>query len=320
MPTDEAAGERTAIWLQERPAGYDQLQWVHDAELLSPFTFLLKQETVTDYIDLGTGTGAALKSLAPLALNATGVDISAKMLDQVRPDEAGNIRLIQADAAQAIPLRAESADLVTERMMLHDLVDPGRAIAEAWRLVKPGGQLIISENVIDIPNEEVVGALQGFLAGGRDHSPLGNEDFFHVPSTKSVAFLRGLFALKHEPDRHLWSGQELKQLLAEACPGATDPQLVFSIKYWDTGNWLEKSGFPIEECKQAGIINWLGADPDIKDEWGLDITLAGESMPRETHQDLLTIYRSADSMTREDMDVNAFFYAAFSNISVTKQP
>ncbi len=309
--------ERTRIWLQERAAGYKELDWVDDRELLSPFLLQLTQDRVDDYVDLGTGTGAVLTQLAPLANRAVGVDISEKMLSQV--DAAtDNIFLLQADASRQVPLPTGYADLVTERMMLHDLEDPGQALREAWRIVKPGGQLIICENVVDLPNSDVANALHGFLNGQRINSPIGDSNFYHAPSEAAVAFLRSLFVLKHEPNRYLWTGGQLRDLVQDNCEEALSAKLLFSIKYWDVGNWLEKSGFPLEDCKQRGIAACLAAPANLKDEWGLNITVDGESVPLEHHPELLARYQEAAPDIREATGINAFFYAAFANISVTK--
>lgn len=311
-----AIDERTAIWMNERPSGYDQLQWVRDRELLSPLLFLMAQRTVDTYVDLGTGTGAVLSSLAPMAQRAIGLDISREMLGQAVVDS--HVSLIQADACRYVPLPDKCADLVTERMMLHDLVDPGLAIQEAWRIVKPGGQLILSENVVDLPNPELRSALQSFLAGLRQNSPIGDQDFYHDPSQQAVDFIRSLFVLKREPNRFLWTGNEFAALVKENCPDANNLQLAFSLKFWDVANWLEKSGFPVEDCKQPGIAYCLGAREEIKDEWGIEITCDGQNVPRESHLELLGQYEAASREQREAMGINAFLYAAFANVSVRK--
>jgi ArsR family transcriptional regulator len=45
--------------------------------------------------------------------------------------------------AYAPPIEAGAADLVTIHQVLHFLSDPGRALSEAARLLKPGGRLVI---------------------------------------------------------------------------------------------------------------------------------------------------------------------------------
>ena len=50
---------------------------------------------------------------------------------------------VQFGDAYAPPMGAGTADLVTIHQVLHFLSDPGRAIAEAARLLKSGGRLLI---------------------------------------------------------------------------------------------------------------------------------------------------------------------------------
>jgi SAM-dependent methyltransferase len=45
----------------------------------------------------------------------------------------------------SLPLEAASADLVCLHQVLHFLAEPGAAVCEAARLLKPGGRLIISD-------------------------------------------------------------------------------------------------------------------------------------------------------------------------------
>ncbi|MDI7773769.1 metalloregulator ArsR/SmtB family transcription factor [Asticcacaulis sp. EMRT-3] len=99
-------------------------------------------------IDLGTGSGRMLTLLGGRAKTATGVDLSQHMLNIARAKtfEAGlsHIDLRHGDIYDT-RLPGQSADLVIVHQVLHFLADPGRAILEAGRLLRPGGRLLIAD-------------------------------------------------------------------------------------------------------------------------------------------------------------------------------
>lgn len=97
-------------------------------------------------LDLGTGTGRMLELLAPRADRAVGVDQSPPMLNlaRTRLERAGlrNVQLRQGDI-YALPLEGADYDLVIVHQVLHYLDDPGRAVREAARALRPGGRLLV---------------------------------------------------------------------------------------------------------------------------------------------------------------------------------
>ena len=97
-------------------------------------------------VDLGTGSGRMLTLFGKKAKMAVGLDLSQNMLNIARANvsRAGldKIELRHGDIF-ATRLPAQSADLVIEHQVLHYLVDPAAAVAEAARLVSPGGRLLI---------------------------------------------------------------------------------------------------------------------------------------------------------------------------------
>jgi ubiquinone/menaquinone biosynthesis C-methylase UbiE len=97
-------------------------------------------------LDIGTGTGRVLELLAPRCSMALGVDASKAMLALARSRLSGpdlvhcSVRL--ADMYR-LPLADSSFDSVVLQMVLHYAEDPGGAIAEAARVLQPGGELIV---------------------------------------------------------------------------------------------------------------------------------------------------------------------------------
>ncbi len=98
-------------------------------------------------VDLGCGFGKStfpFKEAFPSA-EVIGVDLAAPLLELAHSDAAArglDIRFRQANCA-ATGLEADSADLVTATMLLHELPPPlvRATLAEAARLLHPGGLL-----------------------------------------------------------------------------------------------------------------------------------------------------------------------------------
>jgi ArsR family transcriptional regulator len=97
-------------------------------------------------LDFGTGTGRMLTLFAPRARRVEGIDLSHQMLTVARSNleegDIGNASVRHGDATSA-PYADRTASLVIIHQVLHFLDDPGRALAEAARVLKPGGRLIV---------------------------------------------------------------------------------------------------------------------------------------------------------------------------------
>lgn len=99
-----------------------------------------------EIVDIGTGTGRILGLLAERAERGIGIDTSREMLTVARAnlERQGlrNVEVRHGDMAQ-LPLPSATFDLATLHMVLHYAADPARAIAEAARVLRPGGRLVI---------------------------------------------------------------------------------------------------------------------------------------------------------------------------------
>ncbi len=97
-------------------------------------------------VDLGTGSGRMLTLMGKKARMSIGLDLSQNMLNIARANvvKAGldKVELRHGDIF-ATRLPTQSADLVLVHQVLHYLADPAAAVAEAARLVGPGGKLLI---------------------------------------------------------------------------------------------------------------------------------------------------------------------------------
>lgn len=94
--------------------------------------------------DLGCGTGPLLPLLSSSVKLVIGVDGSDEMLAAARSRTAhlGNVDL-RRGSLEALPLDAGVLDAAIMMLVLHHLPSPASALAEASRVLKPGGRLLI---------------------------------------------------------------------------------------------------------------------------------------------------------------------------------
>jgi len=96
--------------------------------------------------DLGAGDGNFSFLLATRAEAVIAIDSSEKMLEVGREQAARhgirNVEFLQADM-EDVPLRPASVDLAFFSQSLHHALHPARALAEANRILKPGGRVVV---------------------------------------------------------------------------------------------------------------------------------------------------------------------------------
>jgi ubiquinone/menaquinone biosynthesis C-methylase UbiE len=96
-------------------------------------------------LDLGTGTGTIARSLAERGCDSTGLDRSVPLIEEAARldrDAQVSVRYVEA-AAEETGLEDSSFDLVIAGQCWH-WFDRPRAAAEARRLLRPGGYLVIA--------------------------------------------------------------------------------------------------------------------------------------------------------------------------------
>ena len=94
-------------------------------------------------IDIGCGTGAMTALLVRRSgVEATGVDASEEMLEVARSREGEHCRFVHG-RAEELPFAEGSFDRALMKLVIH-LVDRPRALAEARRVLRHDGALVIS--------------------------------------------------------------------------------------------------------------------------------------------------------------------------------
>ena len=94
--------------------------------------------------DLGCGTGTVSAALAPFVARVVAVDGSAAMLQAARKRLQGfdNVDLRRGEL-ESLPIDDARLDAATLMLVLHHVPEPERALAEASRVLKPGGRVVL---------------------------------------------------------------------------------------------------------------------------------------------------------------------------------
>ena len=140
--------EAARRYFEAHAATWESIRSLHipDVEIERAIAGLLADRPLGALLDIGTGTGRMLELFAPKARSAIGIDRSSEMLRlaRVKLEEAGisGASLRQGDM-YALPLGDQSVDDIILHQVLHYAQQPGAAIAEASRVLNPGGRLLV---------------------------------------------------------------------------------------------------------------------------------------------------------------------------------
>ncbi|GLK78826.1 ArsR/SmtB family transcription factor [Methylopila turkensis] len=140
--------DAAARYFSAQATRWDGVRSLHVAETAVERAILdiLGDRRVETALDLGTGTGRVLELLSPQVGRAIGIDSNRDMLSLARANLAragvANAQVRQGDIF-ALPVPADSFDLVVVHQVLHFLDDGARAVREAARALSAGGRLLI---------------------------------------------------------------------------------------------------------------------------------------------------------------------------------
>lgn len=171
-------------------------------------------------LDLGCGEGRVARDLAALGHQVVPVDRSPSMVRAAA--EAATPDVVLADSAR-LPLRSQAFDLVIAFMSLQDMDDMPGAVAEAARVLEPGGRMCLA--VVHPLN-----AIGQFESKDPDARFILAGDYFERRRYTDTAERDGLTLTFHQ---HHWTladyfgALEQAGLLTERVREATSPE----------GNW-----------------------------------------------------------------------------------
>ncbi len=144
----EAWARKAAAYFKRNAADWDRIRALHadQAEIDRALKEILQEDPVQDLLDVGTGTGHVLEVIGDQVENAVGIDLSRDMLLVARANlwtkGLRNCLVRQADMMK-LPFTGACFDAVTLHMVLHYADRPAAALAEAARVLRPGGRLVV---------------------------------------------------------------------------------------------------------------------------------------------------------------------------------
>jgi len=122
-------------------------------------------------LDLGSGAGIdcflAAKEVGPTG-KVIGVDMTPEMIARARANAAkggyANVEF-RLGEIEALPVADATVDVIISNCVLNLSPEKDRVLAEAFRVLKPGGRMVISDMVSDLPVPDVVaGSLDAVAA------------------------------------------------------------------------------------------------------------------------------------------------------------
>ena len=167
-----ARQEQAAQYFAAQADRWDEVRslYVDDAKVEAALLGAFGEHPPRNLLDIGTGTGRVLQLFAPRVGVGLGIDLSREMLSVARANlDRTSLRNCQVRHGDMyhLPLPDGSFDAATMHNVLHFADDPGAALAEAARVLRPGGRLV----VVDFARHELE-----FLRREHAHRRLGFTD------------------------------------------------------------------------------------------------------------------------------------------------
>ncbi|MGB3416075.1 MAG: class I SAM-dependent methyltransferase [Mesorhizobium sp.] len=122
-------------------------------------------------LDVACGPGVVTAAVAPHATSVTAFDATEAMIGKARArcEAAGLANVVfRIGDAHDLPFETGQFDGVVSRLAVHHFTDPGRAIGEMARVLKPGGMLVVAD--ITVSDDKADADLQNAIEILRDPS------------------------------------------------------------------------------------------------------------------------------------------------------
>jgi len=175
-------------------------------------TMLASLEPGEVVLDLGSGGGIdvllSARRVGPTG-KAYGLDMTDDMLALARENQrragVGNVEFLKGEI-EAIPLPEGTVDVVISNCVINLSADKGRVLAEAFRVLRPGGRFAVSDVVIrgEMPEalRRSVELWIGCVAGALDE-----------PEYRRLLAAAGFEEIEVEPTR-IYRAEDARDLLA----------------------------------------------------------------------------------------------------------
>jgi ubiquinone/menaquinone biosynthesis C-methylase UbiE len=138
--------ERTFRFYERAARDYDRWMDRFDPLLLGDGRATLCARAVGRTLEVAIGTGRNV-ALYPPEVQLTGIDLSPAMLEIARRATPGRPVDLRVGNAEALEFPDEAFDTVVFTLCLCTVPDPRKALAEARRVLRPDGRLLLLEHV-----------------------------------------------------------------------------------------------------------------------------------------------------------------------------
>ncbi len=239
LDTSGERGLEREFWAV-RARRYEQLEWARREGYLQALVAAGDFQPTDRVLDVGTGAGTVAHAVSPFVAEVVGVDTSPQMLALAWASRVANEVFEEGDVRK-LRFPDKRFDKVMARMIFHHLIEGGdQAIRECYRVLKPGGVMVLSEGVP--PDRSLGDWYTRMFALKEERLTFFEEDL--------VALMTG-------------GGFQVEQVLKH-----TSPQV-------SIGNWLQNSGLPQE---QQDRIMQMHLNLDETGKQYYNMTLAGDDV------------------------------------------
>lgn len=133
---------------------YRKQYWSNDVDYMNKIIEAGTFNSSHSVLDAGTGHGAVVDAVAPIVKSVNAVDISPVMISEAMANNKYNNVFYSIGNLEKLEFHDNTFDRIILRLVLHHLVDTyDSVLSELYRILKPGGIILISEGLP--PNENV---------------------------------------------------------------------------------------------------------------------------------------------------------------------
>ncbi len=146
----ETRARAAAAYFRENARRWNEIRslYVDEREVEAALLRLIDPTRVVDLLDIGTGTGRVLELFGGHGVRGVGIDLSHDMLSIARANlDRGAIKTCYVRHADMyhLPWHEPCFDAVTIHQVLHFSDEPASVIAEAARVLRPGGRVVVAD-------------------------------------------------------------------------------------------------------------------------------------------------------------------------------